>query len=239
MWAMKFNESKCHMVLLTRSKNNANFTYKLGNTQLSFADKFTYLGVTIDADLNWTSHIHTIYNKATRILNFVKRNTSICSKKYKSLAYVSLVRPHLEYASAVWDPHYGTHIDLLNKVQNRAARFCTGDYKRTSSVSQMVKQLGWPLLVNRRKCARLVELYKVIHNLSPVSSEPLKKPAISKTRYAQSGQTFINIYARTNSYKYSFFPRSICEWNLLPTTITTLPTVEQFHVHINKHLNNY
>jgi len=32
------------------------------------------------------------------------------------------VRPQMEYASAVWDPHQNSLIQLLEKVQRRAAR---------------------------------------------------------------------------------------------------------------------
>jgi hypothetical protein len=234
-WAMKFNETKCHMVLLSRNKDKANYTYQLGNSVLPFYDKFTYLGVTADADLNWSGHINTVYNKATRVLNFIKRNTSICSKKYKSLAYLALVRPHLEYASAVWDPHYKVHIDLLNKVQNRAARFCLGNYQQTSSVSDMIKQLGWPQLATRRKSARLVEFYKIVNRLSPVPGDLLRK-SVSKTRSAQAGYTYTNIYARTNSFKFSFFPRTVSEWNMLPVNIAASNSMPQFYTSLNKYL---
>ena len=42
--------------------------------------------------------------KATRTLNFVRRNTYCCSQEAKNIAYLSVVRPHLEYAAAAWDP---------------------------------------------------------------------------------------------------------------------------------------
>ena len=44
------------------------------------------------------------------------------------MVYKGLVRPILEYASTVWDPSGKTLQDELEKVQNRAARFVTGNY---------------------------------------------------------------------------------------------------------------
>ena len=41
----------------------------------------------------------------------------------KNLAYLSLVRPHLEYAAAAWDPYIAKDIQQLERVQRRAARF--------------------------------------------------------------------------------------------------------------------
>ena len=46
----------------------------------------------------------------------------------KEAAYKGLVRPVLEYGSSVWDPHTHGLQEELEKVQNRAARFVTGNY---------------------------------------------------------------------------------------------------------------
>ena len=46
----------------------------------------------------------------------------------REAAYKGLVRPILEYGSSVWDPHYESLIDDLEKVQKRAARFVTRNY---------------------------------------------------------------------------------------------------------------
>jgi len=57
------------------------------------------------SDLRWCEHVHNISAKATRVLNFVQHNIYHCTAEVKALAYTSLIRPHLEYASAAWD-HY-------------------------------------------------------------------------------------------------------------------------------------
>ena len=110
-----------------------------------------YLGVLIHKSLSWSPHISNVVNKASRTLNFLKRNLNKCSKQVKESAYLTMVRPQLEYASAVWDPYHVGDISELEKIQRRAARWVLNDYGRFSSVSLMLDQLKWPTLQIRRK----------------------------------------------------------------------------------------
>ena len=52
----------------------------------------------------------------------------------------------MEYCSAVRDPYEKGDTETLEKVQRRAARFVKGNYRQQSSVTQMIKELGWQSL---------------------------------------------------------------------------------------------
>ena len=56
-------------------------------------------------------------------------NLKHCPLKCKRTAYLSLVRSVLEYGCTVWDPYLQKDIDQLERVQRKAIRFITGDYK--------------------------------------------------------------------------------------------------------------
>ena len=78
--------------------------YKLGNATFQETESHSYLGVEIQKDLKWNTHINKITASASKTLGFVRHNLGSCTKETKTAAYVSLVRPTLEYSSAVWDP---------------------------------------------------------------------------------------------------------------------------------------
>jgi hypothetical protein len=98
---------------------------------------------TITSDLKWGPHINNICNKANSTIGFLKRNLNIANKSVQERAYQSLVRPSLEYSSAVWDPHQQQDKQCLERIQRRAARYVTNRYHNTSSVSDMLDQLEW------------------------------------------------------------------------------------------------
>ena len=119
-----------------------------------------YLGVTILDDLPWSTHINNITKSANQALGFLKRNIRVHNKDLKSVAYKTLVRPQLEYASTLWSPHTATDIQKVEAIQRRAARWVYRDYSYTSSTTAMMKDLNWCPLDQRRIDSRLLMLYK-------------------------------------------------------------------------------
>ena len=109
-----------------------------------------YLEVNISDNLHWESHISKTAAKASRTLGFVRGNLRVNLPKIKEQAYTALVRPQMEYASVVWDPHQRKDIDKLERVQRRVARYVTGRWHNTSSVTSMLQDLQWRSLMERR-----------------------------------------------------------------------------------------
>ena len=116
-WQMKFNAEKCYILKISRARNIKQHKYKLSNTFLQETTSHTYLGVEISNDLKWTNHINIITAKASRVLGFVRRNLHSCPRDLRATVFQSLVRPHLEYCSSVWDPHTKDLVDRIEAIQ--------------------------------------------------------------------------------------------------------------------------
>ena len=89
----------------------------------------------LNKTLNWTTHINKTANK-TRA--FLHRNLRTCNRKTTQIAYTTLIRPILEYASTVWDPYTATNTHKLEMVQRRSARLVMHNFDPHSSVSNML-----------------------------------------------------------------------------------------------------
>ena len=92
--------------------------------------------------------------------------------KVPEQAYKTYVRPILEYASTVWDPHTKELTSQLEMVQRRATRFVTADYRRRHSVTLMLNQLQWQTLLQRRTHSKVTMLYRIHHELVAIPATP-------------------------------------------------------------------
>ena len=114
---MRFQPVKCNIMQLTRKQiKKINTVYSLEGRVLENVDNIKYLGVTVSKDLKWNIHVSNVCIKANRTLGFLRSNLSSCTQDVKEAAYKGLVRPVLEYASPVWDPHGIVVQEELEKV---------------------------------------------------------------------------------------------------------------------------
>ena len=93
---MSFNINKCHTLHAHRKKQPIIHTYTMDNTPVTPVTHHPYLGIELQSDLTWTTHIQNTTNKAQKTLNMLKRNLKQASTTVKSQAYKTIVRPQLD-----------------------------------------------------------------------------------------------------------------------------------------------
>ena len=149
-----------------------------------------------------------------------------CTKIVKDRSYKALIRPQLEHASPVWDPHTQNLSHQLESVQRRAARYvCSDFHSRTPGcVTDMLRSLEWESLQTRRKYARLILIYKISNNLFDI---PINEYITKSHSCTRGKHKYVQQYANKDSYKFSFFPRSVINWNQLPASITCLDKLQK------------
>ena len=167
-------------------------------------------------------------SRANRALGFIRRNIKVRSPRIKEKLYNSLVRPHVEYASAVWSPHEVKPIHQLEMVQRRAARWTLNRHHNTSSVKGMLEDLQWRTLEQRRTDCRLVLLFQIIHGLVQIPPTNYLQPSLNTTSRKNHNYTYQQCSTRTNYFKYSFFPYTTVVWNNLPYQLVNSPSVISF-----------
>ena len=169
----------------------------LGN-ELERVNSYKYLGVLLTSDLSWSSHVGNICTKARRVLGLLYRRfygqTSQSSLKQ---LYLSLVRPHMEYACQVWDPHLVKDKKAIESVQRFALKVVTAQWD--SSYDELLELANLNPLEERRTELRLGLLFKILHNLCFFPEGSVEYRSFSSGRSSHSQQLYIPL-AHTNSY---------------------------------------
>ena len=109
-----------------------------------------YLGVILSKDLGC--------NKANAVFNMLRRQLRGTTEKTTLTLYKSLIRPILEYASAVWSPYLVSQQHQLEQAQRWIVRWIL-ILKRDDSVSLNQISIGLKKIVDRMqwKDLRLLE----------------------------------------------------------------------------------
>ena len=103
-------------------KDGVPFNYTLLGQQLQEVQEEKDIGVIVDSQLSFESHISEKGNKATSMFGQLRRTIQCLNQKMFISLYKTLVRTHLDYTSSVWPPYKAKDIKILQNVQRRCTR---------------------------------------------------------------------------------------------------------------------
>ena len=151
-------------MLITRRKNHLPpHALCVDGQPLEQVNSFRYLGVVISSNLSWSRHIEVINSRAKKLLGLIYRQFSQHANCATLLRiYEALVRPHVEYAAQVWDPHLQKDKILLEGVQKYALRICSKQWHL--SYDELLQKFHVPKLSTRRLYFRLATMFQIIYN---------------------------------------------------------------------------
>jgi hypothetical protein len=81
-------------------------------------------------------------------------------------SYKSYVRPHLDYGDVIYHNQRLDLLELLERVQDKAALIVCRCWQGTSRV-KLYEELGWEPLSDRRSARRLTMPDKIYNGLAP------------------------------------------------------------------------
>ena len=124
------------------------------------------LGVFIDENLSWNTHIETVCKKISSTLGLIKRISDFVPFYTLLNIFNGLVKPQFDYCSLVWDCCSTGLAEKLQKLQNRAARILlSAPYD--SSATDLFRRLHWKNLRNQRLFAKAVMMFKILNGQTP------------------------------------------------------------------------
>ena len=132
----------------------------------------------------------------------------IAPQHTKEVAYQTLVFPQLEYAAPIWYLYNETETKKVEKVQKTAARWVCRRWHNKSSVDDMLNELDWPSLEDRRLKSSLTFFCKIHSGTVSLDKDKYLTPAprLRATRASHDSQ-YTRYMSYSDALKNSFFPR--------------------------------
>ncbi|CAG2214324.1 RNASEH1 [Mytilus edulis] len=162
-WRMKLSIQKTEYSIFSKEKNKVqNIKLKLGNTILKYNPNPVILGLKLDEQLNFNSHIESTVKKAKRSLGIIREIKGIALIPTKTLIqiYDSLVCSIFNYASSIWQSSTSSHLDKLNEIQRKGLALCL-DLPSQSSLEALEVLSGTLPIDLRREEMAIRELGKI------------------------------------------------------------------------------
>ena len=157
-WQLQFHPDKCASMSIN-TKTNHNEPYKMHPTELKQVKQEKDIGVIVDDQLKFESHILEKIKKANNMglirRSFIHLDESTFLKLFKAL-----VRPHLEYTDTVWCPTKMKDIIAIENVQRRATKFLPT--LKDMSYEERLRKLQLPTLRFRRLRGDMIETYTIL-----------------------------------------------------------------------------
>ena len=160
-WLVTFNPWKSESILLSRKHNKPYHPPVLFNqTQIAEVNSHKHLGIIFSNDCTWHEHLELLQSKVWKRINIICKLKLQLDRKSLQTIYFSFICPLLEYADVVWNNCRQYDSNLLDKIQNEAARIITGATK-FASIDSLHTETGWETLGSRRKTNTLTTYSKM------------------------------------------------------------------------------
>ena len=229
VWQMEFNVDKCKVMHLGR--DNIKYKYIMDGKELTTTDLEKDLGINLTKNLKTSYQCLQAYNKASQMLGLLgrtikSRNPDILIKIYKGI-----VRPHLEFCSPVWAPHYRKDKELLEKVQHRFTRMFP--HLRNLEYKKRLEILGLWTLEERRNRADLIEMFKIVKGKSGIKLEAMFEIDQNSGTRGHSYKVKKK-FSKGNTRHYFFSERIVSRWNRLSQEAVDASSVNVFKGQLTK-----
>ena len=237
-WGMKFNGDKCKVMHIGQQNNC--YTYYMNGEQLKTTDEEKDIGVVVHNSLKPTRQCAEASRTARGVLQQISRAFSYRDKVTFRNLYVSYVRPHLEFATAAWNPWYEQDISALENVQIKAVNMISGLKGKT--YEEKLQEIGLHSLKHRRERFDMIETYKIISGRSNVNKHTyFEFAADQSTRNTRLAGDIYNIKPQRSELdvRKNFFTQRVTNsWNKLPSEIKHAASVKLFKNLYDNHVKS-
>ena len=167
---LSLNASKTIYQIYNKHKVHIDMHVQINNDVIEKKQTVKYLGMLIDDDLKFKSHINTITNTISRNVGMMSRVKYFVEAKQLLSLYNAIILPYINYCCFIWGTGYAQHTKKLLTLQKRAMRIIEGIYP-PQSANPIFKKYNILKIHDIAKMQILLIMHKHLCNKLP---QPIK-----------------------------------------------------------------
>ena len=230
------NIKKTHTMLFTNKRGNNILNISVQNTELEHKDSCKFLGIFIDKDLSWKTHVSYITSKISKIIALLGRLKHTFPKTVLKNLYLSLLLPHLNYGNVIWASADKTCLNGLIILQKKAIRIIS-KAKYFAHTEPLFITLELLTLDKMYKLNCLLFIYKLLNTNMYIE---MKRKVFRNSEfhnYVTRNRTQYRLpRTRLKCIKQSCLYAGLSLWNDIGKEITDSKTIYNFKRQIKKQL---
>ena len=200
-----------------------------GKNIVESCDAAKYLGLTLEPDLSWNSHVKELARKLNFQYVILKSLSSYCSLSMLRKYYNSYIQPRFDYGISIWACTTERNISIIQRIQNRMARLLTRNFDYDVCPLSILRDLKLYNVAQRRDFFLTKLMYQSTLSLTP---NYLSDPVILHSHInPHSHRRPKNVYLpkiKNEQYRNSFAVRAGGLFNQLPSHIKLCTSIESF-----------
>ena len=172
----------------------------------------------LDTKLNIQEHLNNVLSKVNKTIGLLRKLQAFLPRQSLVTVYKAFLRPHHDYGNIIYDQTYNDSFhQKIQLIQYNVALVITGAMRGTSR-EKLYQELGLESLCKRRWYRKLCYFFKIFKGQSPSYLFRIL-PSVSKAYNTRTNNNISLFSGKHNSFRNSFFPSTVSEWNNLDLKI--------------------
>ncbi|KAL9967850.1 hypothetical protein ACROYT_G026148, partial [Oculina patagonica] len=111
-----------------QKQSSSDFNVVINETVIAQVNETVFLGVVLDDNLTWKSHISSLAIKISKSIGIIFRSSFYLSTPSLRMLYNAVILPYLNYCNLVWGSTYKTNLQRIVILQKRVIRMVNKSY---------------------------------------------------------------------------------------------------------------
>ena len=240
---LTLNTSKTFLQIYTKRKSVETLEIYINGNAIKEVKTIKYLGVLMDSDLKFTSHISTVCNTVSRNIGMIARARPFLTKKLLIQLYNSIVFPYINYCCFIWGSNYDERLRKLVTLQKRSMRLIEGIFP-PQSATPVFKEYNILKVKEVAHLQILLIMHKYLLQELPSALGHLVQLCPEPTHLTRRSDHFQIPFSKKNCRLFTFACTGPKLWNNLIAANFLLNEVPRSKVALKRYLkhifvNNY